>query len=192
MQVKRRRVLKPPVARKALVALLMVAFSGTSRADGGAAFGSGGSRAAVPVASGASASPPAAAAVSPRSSRRRPARHLTVAQKIDEDVRRLTRGLKLDPGQQQKLRQILVEQHRQIVALRSGDSAASPDVAGTTLAIYGQTKARIRAMLNDEQKKKYSADVPRAGLAPAQADLKHWMDLQESKRRQEQAEGHAK
>lgn len=112
-----------------------------------------------------------------------PARRLTIAQSIDESVRRLTRGLDLDPGQQARLRQILVDQHRQLLQLRSGNAPA-PDVTGTTLAIYDQTKMRIRTMLNDEQKKKYSADVPRDSLAPAQADLQHWMQMQESKRKQ--------
>ena len=121
----------------------------------------------------------------PRVSHYRPVRRLTVAQSIDERVRRLTRGLDLDPGQQARLRQILVDQYRQMLHLRSGNAPAPVDVAGTTLAIYDQTKSRIRAMLNDEQKKKYSADVPREQTAPAQADLQHWMQLQESRRKQD-------
>ena len=124
--------------------------------------------------------------------RHRSTKRLTLAQSLDEGVGRLTRGLDLDPGQQESLRQILVDQHRRIMKLRSANSAAATDVTGTMLAIYDQTKARIRAMLNDEQKKKYSADVPHGDLAPAQADLKHWMDLQESKRRQDHAEGDTK
>jgi len=114
-----------------------------------------------------------------------PARHLTVAQSIDESVRRLTRALDLDSLQQTRLRQILLDQHRQVLQLRSGNAAGPVDVTGTTMAIYEQTKARIRAMLNDDQKKKYPADVPRDSLAPAQADLQHWMQLQDSKRKQD-------
>jgi hypothetical protein len=134
----------------------------------------------VPTSESAVESP--APQVNVRPGRHGPARHLTVAQSIEESVRRLTRGLDLDPGQQARLRQILVDQRRQVLQLRS---SSAPDVAGTTLAIYGQTKARIRAMLNDEQRSKYSADVPRDTLAPAQADLQHWMKMQESKRQQD-------
>jgi hypothetical protein len=110
---------------------------------------------------------------------------LTVAQGIDENVRRLSRALNLDLGQQVRLRQILVDQHQQMTQLRNRDYGASPDVTGPMLAIYNQSSARIRAMLNEEQLKKYPAPVPREQTAPAQADLQHWMQQQESRRRQE-------
>lgn len=137
----------------------------------------------TPPAPDASATPASDSGAS-RARDNRPANHLTVARSIDESVRRLTRGLNLEPGQQEKLRQILLDQYRQIMQLRSGSSAAPADVTGTTFAIYAQTKARIRSMLNDEQQGKYSADVPRDTLAPAQANLQHWMQIQESRRKQ--------
>lgn len=114
----------------------------------------------------------------------RPAKHRTPAQNIEDSVRRLTRALDLDSGQQDKLRQILLDQHRQMSMLRAGTAPAHGDVIGAQLGIYDQTKARIRAMLNDDQKQKYPADIPRDQLGPAQADLQHWLGLQESKRRQ--------
>jgi hypothetical protein len=40
-------------------------------------------------------------------------------------------------------------------------------------------------VLNDEQIKKYPAAVPRDQTAPAQADLQHWLQLQESNRKDE-------
>ena len=165
------------VVRTALMSLMMaLAFSAACRA-GGAVDASDATAATVPAA-------PAPDAASPRVSHHRPIGHLTVAQSLDENVRRLTRGLDLDPVQQEKLRQILVDQHRQVMQLRSGESAAPTDVTGATLAIYAQTKGRIRAMLSDEQKSRYSADLPRDTLAPAQADLAHWMQMQESSRKQ--------
>jgi len=93
--------------------------------------------------------------------------------------------LDLDLGQQVRLRQILVDQHRQMTQLRSGASQVSGDVPGTMLAIYDQTRARIRAMLNEEQLKKYPAAVAPEQTAPAQADLQHWMQLQETGRKQD-------
>ena len=150
-----------------------------------AVSGSAAPPSAPAVVSGSAAPPSATDAVPARPHRHPPAAHLTAAQRIDAHVRRLARGLDLDAGQQEKLRQILVDQHRQMLLLHGGNAAASGDVAGTTLAIYDQTKTRIRAILNDEQKKKYIVDVPREDLAPAQADLQHWMDLQEARRRQD-------
>jgi hypothetical protein len=132
----------------------------------------------------ASAEPPTPNAKTPRVLRHGPVRHLTIAQSIDESVGRLARGLDLDPGQQVRLRQILVDQHRQMMQLRSGGSGVSGDATGAMLAIYDQTRARVRAMLNEEQLKKYPAAVPLEQTAPAQADLQHWMQLQETKRRQ--------
>lgn len=121
----------------------------------------------------------------PRVHRHGPVRHLTVAQSIDESVHRLARGLDLNAAQQVRLRQILVDQHRLTMQLRSGGSAVSGNLTGTMLAIYDQTRARIRSMLDAEQLKKYPAAVPRDQTAPAQADLQHWMHLQESARKQD-------
>ena len=117
----------------------------------------------------------------PKATVHRPPTRRTAGQGIDESVRRMTRSLDLDPAQQAKLRQILLDQQRQALKVRTGDSEAGADRVGATLAIVDQTKARIRAMLNEEQSKKYSVDVPRDQTAPAQADLEHWMQLQESK-----------
>jgi len=140
---------------------------------------------AVPPESGADAPASAADAVTPRVYRHGPSRRLTAAQSIDENVQRLARGLDLDPGQQVRLRTILVDQRRQLTQLRSGGSGASGNVTAMMWAIYDQTRTRIRAMLTEEQKKKYPAATPRDQTAPAQADLKHWMSLQESRRTQD-------
>jgi hypothetical protein len=121
----------------------------------------------------------------PRARVPRPQTHRTVGQGIDETVRRMSRGLDLDPEQQGKLRDILLDQQRQIRKLRSENPQAGVDWAGATTGIVDQTKARIRAMLNKEQKEKYSTDVPREMTAPAQADLQHWMRIQESNRQKD-------
>lgn len=194
MKPGRRWVATDRIARIALTSLatMTLAFSGPCRADDAAASDPAATAAPAAPTTNAAATLPAPDAATPRTGHHRPARHLTVAQSIDESVRRLTRGLELDSGQQEALRQILADQHRRIMKLRSANSPAPAEVTGMTMAIYDQSKGRIRAMLNDEQKKKYSADVPRDDLAPAQADLKHWMGLQESKRRQDQAEGDPK
>ena len=177
----RRLVSTNQMVRVALTSLatMTLTFPAACWSDDAAATGP-----AAP-ASEVAAKPAGADAAAPRVLRHGPVRHLTIAQSIDESVRRLARGLDLDPGQQVRLRQILVDQHRQMMKLRSGASGVSGDVTGTMLAIYDQTRARIRAMLNDEQLKKYPAAVPRDQTAPAQADLQHWMQLQETKRKQD-------
>jgi hypothetical protein len=178
------------MARIALLATMTLALSAVCVADEAPAGDPAAAAGPAVPAPDAAASPglpttPAPDGVTPRPVRHGPGRHLTAAQSIDESVHRLTRGLDLDPGQQERVRQILVEQRRQIMRLRSGESAVSGDATGRMLAIYDQTRARIRAMLNDEQRKKYPAAVPRDQTAPAQADLQHWMQLQESRRKQE-------
>jgi hypothetical protein len=97
----------------------------------------------------------------------------------------MSRGLNLDPGQQSTLRQILLDQQRQIQKLRRESPQAGVDWVAVTMGIVDQTKTRIRAILSDEQKGKYSTDVPREMTATAQADLQHWMQIQESNRRQD-------
>jgi hypothetical protein len=180
-----------PMASMVLVALTL-AISSQCRAQGsdGAAAATqadavspGPATPAAPAA-GADAKPEATDADAPRARVPRQQTHRTVGQGIDETVRRLTRGLELDPGQQAKLRDILLDQQRQVRKLRSENSGRAVDWAGETAAIVDQAKVRIRAMLNDEQRKKYSTDVPREMTAPAHADLQHWMQIQETQRQQ--------
>ena len=191
MKPGRRWLATDRIARIALASMTL-AISVPCWADEGGAGDPAVAAEAATAAPGTTAEVPAPDAPAPRAGHHLPARRLTVAQSIEESVSRLTRGLDLDASQQENLRQILVDQHRRLMKLRSANSGAPADVTSTMLAIYGQTKARIRAMLNDEQKKKYSVDVPRDDLGPAQADLKHWMDLQDAKRTQSQGEGNAK
>lgn len=193
MKPERRLASTHRVARIALMSLatMTLAFSAACHADDAAAASdpaaAAGPAAPAPAATTGPAvpNPPAPDGATHRSFRHGPVRHLTVAQSIDESVHRIAHGLDLDPSQQERLRQILVDQRRHIMQLRGGGSAVSGDVAGTMLAIYDQTRARIRAMLNEEQRKKYPAAVPPEQTAPAQADLQHWMQIQESLRKQD-------
>jgi hypothetical protein len=169
--------------RIALMALTQ-AFCAACRADAGTAAPAASEAASVAPAPEATVRPEAPNADSPKAKVHRPPTHRTADQGIDESVRSMTRSLELDSAQQAKLRQILLDQRRQAVKLRSDNSELGADRVGATRALVDQTKAKIRAMLNDEQRKKYSVDVPRDQTAPAQADLQHWMQLQESKRRQ--------
>jgi hypothetical protein len=174
-----------PIALPALIALTLAQSTACRAEDASATDASAQQQApSVAPAPDANVKPKSADADKPSGARvRRPPAHRSVAQGIDETVHRMTRSLDLDSGQQAKLREILWDEQRQVMKLRSGDQAPGTDRAGTTFAILEQAKARIRAMLTEEQKKKYIADVPREQTAPAQADLQHWMDMQESNMR---------
>ena len=166
-------------------AVLMLGLSSASGATVAAAGDEPRPTAEAPAGYEVSAEPTTPNAQIPTLSHHRSGRRLTVAQSIDESVRRLAHGLDLDLGQQVRLRQILVDQHRQMMQLRTRGAGEPGDVTSAMLAIYDQARARIRSMLNEDQLKKYPAAVPREQTAPAQADLQHWMELQESKRRQD-------
>jgi hypothetical protein len=101
----------------------------------------------------------------------------------------MSRGLDLNAEQQVKLREILADEYQR-ARKQSQNSEPGADRVAATMAIVDATKARIRALLSKEQEAKYETDVPREMTAPAQADLQHWMQVQESNRRQD--EGAAK
>jgi hypothetical protein len=127
---------------------------------------------------------PATADNPPKVRSRHGAAGRTPAEAINETVRRMTRALDLNVEQQLKLREILMEQHRDILKLRTDGGGPGTDRVAMSAAIVDRIKSRIRAMLTDEQKTKYMSDVPFEQTALAQADLQHWLDIQDAKRRE--------
>jgi hypothetical protein len=81
----------------------------------------------------------------------------------DAELRRLTAELQLDANQQQQVRRILEEQHQRTLKAWSTDASPSASQMKATQAIAAQTADRIRAVLTDEQRKKY----PQARVASA-------------------------
>ena len=108
---------------------------------------------------------------------RRYGRARTVEQAINEDVRRLTRLLDLDAGQQLKLRQILESRNSRMRKVWKDNPSADADRIGPTIAIMERTRDEIRVILTDEQRQRYPAAAPRDQLGPATADLDHWLRL---------------
>jgi hypothetical protein len=130
----------------------------------------------------------APAASDPAGARAKVPRHpqrLTAAQVIEERVRRLTRVLDLNETQQARLAELLESERREIRRVWTENPRPQADRTGPTLAIIDRTRNEIRAMLNDEQKKKYPAAVPRDSLAPANADTEYWLRLIQSVPRQD-------
>jgi periplasmic protein CpxP/Spy len=82
---------------------------------------------------------------------------------VERQVKRLTNLLALTPDQQSQVKAILAEQHQQMEQLRNSAAqngqtgqAAQPD-REQMRSIRQDTRAKIEALLNDDQKTKYEA-----------------------------------
>jgi len=80
---------------------------------------------------------------------------------LEARVATLTRALDLDPGQQAAVRRVLLDQRQQVLRIWEAVPSAADRVAATQ-QVSARTADRIRAVLTEEQRKKYDP--------PAQAD----------------------
>ena len=92
-------------------------------------------------------------------------KHRHKGHSLDDRVRTLAQSLDLDAEQQSELRKVLQSQREEIMRVWSDTSVPAPYRVSATLAISDRTADQIRALLNDEQKKKYSP--PRARHEPS-------------------------
>jgi hypothetical protein len=91
-------------------------------------------------------------------------------------LRRLVKGLKLDAAQQAQVGRVLQAQREAIRRVTS--APADPEVPRVAAihAITDRTTERIRAVLNDEQKKLYSQPVPHDSVAgEGTAAVEEWL-----------------
>ncbi len=104
-------------------------------------------------------------------------RHAT-GSSLDDRVKLLTKGLGLDAKQQAELRKVLEDQREQVRNVWAETTVPGAYRIGETQAIENRTGDQIRALLNDEQKKKYnSAKPPRdAAGGSARPDVEYWMN----------------
>jgi hypothetical protein len=79
---------------------------------------------------------------------------------LEARVQTLTKALDLDPRQQAGLRNILQSQRDQVMQVWNDTSVPAAYRISATQAISEQTADRIRALLNEEQKKKYNPPKP--------------------------------
>jgi hypothetical protein len=96
---------------------------------------------------------------------------------LDSRVAMYTQALNLDVQQQAHLRSLLVQQREQVNRIWSDtDSTAAARVHATQF-VANTTADRIRAMLNDEQRKRYNPPkAPRPIAEGAQAtSIEKWM-----------------
>ena len=114
---------------------------------------------------------PEAASFSPSAAPARPMnrdRRLSTEDRIEQRVRAMATALNLSANQQGQLRSLLIEQRSQVLRIRSDPSMAPDDRIGALRAINQRTSERIHAMLDQEQRNKYSP--PPSPTEPAQGD----------------------
>jgi hypothetical protein len=107
----------------------------------------------------------------------RDGRRHALKQPLEDRVRLLARELHLDGTQQASVMRILEGQRMEVARVWNDTSLPAARRVSATQAIGERTADQIRALLNDEQKKKFSA--PRQPRAPAEeapaASVEDWM-----------------
>jgi Rod binding domain-containing protein len=96
-----------------------------------------------------------AAAPAPQATSRAPA-----AARLDDRVKAVSTALDLDAAQQTQLRKILLEQRDAVRKIWSDKSLSPAERVPATRAAGTRAGDEIRAILNDEQKKKYNSATP--------------------------------
>lgn len=74
---------------------------------------------------------------------------------VDDQVELLARYLELSDGQRSSLKSILERRQQEILSMRSAHVNSDVAPTDTFRAIEDQTARQIRALLNEEQRKKY-------------------------------------
>lgn len=116
-------------------------------------------------------------AAAPGAEAHRARHHAGAGQGIEGRVKLLTQELDLDAKQQAELRKLLESQREQVRLVWNDTSLPAANRVGATRAISDRTADQIRAMLNEEQKKKYnSAKPPRDAESSPKPDVEYWMN----------------
>jgi hypothetical protein len=74
---------------------------------------------------------------------------------VDKQVKHLTKALKLSDDQQAKVRSALEDQHKQMEQIRSDSSLSRDNRISKMKEIRDSTNTQIKAVLNDDQQKKF-------------------------------------
>jgi hypothetical protein len=95
---------------------------------------------------------------------------------LDDQVQKLAKSLDLNETQQSEVKGILEKQQDSVRRLREQGSSAGTDWVSRLHAIHAQTITQIRAILNDEQRKKYDAFVqPQTQSPSTPANVDDWL-----------------
>jgi hypothetical protein len=107
----------------------------------------------------------------------RPPSHPTAGGTLDHRVKVLAKALDLDAHQRDELREILEDRRQAVMKIWSDPALLSAERVPATRAVEERTAERIRAILNDEQKKRYNPPKPQGTQAPP-ANVEAWMERQ--------------
>ena len=122
---------------------------------------------------------PGALIASPAAGETQPAHRLLSRHKrpsVDDQVELLAKYLALNEVQQSSLKGILEQRQMEILAMRRAHASSDAPPTDTFLAIEDQTVERIRAMLNEEQRKKYDPLGARNSRSVAQQQsVEDWL-----------------
>lgn len=106
-----------------------------------------------------------------RPAQRPPRHHARVT--LDDQVKGLAKNLDLNEEQQVALKKILERRQQESARIMRDDSG--PDAIDRFRALQAGTVEQIRALLNDEQKKKYNPLAPRPPQSPDQPSVQDWI-----------------
>ena len=97
---------------------------------------------------------------------------------IDDRVRVLARSLDLNEAQRAAVKKILVQRRQETLRIRQDPSISGGARIERFRALQDNTVERIRAVLNEEQKKKYDPlAVRRTQPAPQQRSVEDWLKV---------------
>jgi hypothetical protein len=95
---------------------------------------------------------------------------------IDDVVRRLAKSLDLTPVQQSAVKTILEQRMQETLRIRRDSSLSGSERISHFRALQEHTVERIRAVLNEEQRKKYDPLAARK-VKPAQSpNVEEWLN----------------
>lgn len=95
---------------------------------------------------------------------------------LDDRVKALAAALDLNQTQQVAVKKILEQRQLEMLRIRQDPSIQGSDRIGKLRALQDQTIQRIRAVLNDDQKKKYDPlAIRNREPAPDQKSVEDWL-----------------
>ncbi|HTY63537.1 MAG TPA: hypothetical protein VMG30_14920 [Acidobacteriota bacterium] len=95
---------------------------------------------------------------------------------IDERVKAFARSLDLTEEQQAAVKTILEQQQQEILKIRVDPSLTGSAGIDRLRALQEITVERIRAILNEEQKRKYDPLAPRKIPTPPERSVEDWLN----------------
>ena len=79
------------------------------------------------------------------------------AEMQERQLEHLTKALNLTPDQVTSVKAIQADSHQQMLALRQDSTVAGPDRRAKMMAIHQAEDAKVKSVLNEDQKAKYDA-----------------------------------